>query len=86
MELCKEKNEDRVWIDEIAAMEAYSRPDLPYLATSGIVLASDPHEHNRIDTSDGSLDAQGTSNDIYVFQFQQFLKGRFHTTITAEYN
>ncbi|KAI6687333.1 hypothetical protein NL676_024161 [Syzygium grande] len=41
MHLCKEKNEDRLWMDEIAAMQALSRPDLPYLATSGIVLAGE---------------------------------------------
>lgn len=41
MNLCKEKEEDRHWKDEIAAMQALSRPDFPYLGTSGIVLATD---------------------------------------------
>ncbi|KAF8014878.1 hypothetical protein BT93_H0618 [Corymbia citriodora subsp. variegata] len=41
MNLCKEKNEDRLWMDEIAAMQALSRPDLPYLATSEIIHASE---------------------------------------------
>ncbi|KAK3424295.1 hypothetical protein EUGRSUZ_F01094 [Eucalyptus grandis] len=41
MNLCKEKNEDRLWMDEIAAMQALSRPDLPYIATSGIILANE---------------------------------------------
>ncbi|KAK8706167.1 hypothetical protein V6N13_049742 [Hibiscus sabdariffa] len=40
MELCKRKNEDRLWMAELAAMQA-SRPDLSYLGTSGIVLAGE---------------------------------------------
>jgi hypothetical protein len=38
MELCKKKNQDRLWMDEIAAMQA-SQLELPYLGTSGIVLS-----------------------------------------------
>ncbi|KAI4321883.1 hypothetical protein MLD38_035211 [Melastoma candidum] len=41
MNLCKEKEEDRHWKDEIAAMQALSRPDFPFLGASGIMLASD---------------------------------------------
>lgn len=41
MNLCKEKNEDRLWIDEIAAMKAFSRPDFPHMGTSGIILANE---------------------------------------------
>ncbi|PKI37610.1 hypothetical protein CRG98_041903 [Punica granatum] len=42
--LCQEKSEDRLWIDEIAAMKAFSRPDLPYLGTSGIILAGEDND------------------------------------------
>lgn len=40
MELCKKKNQDRLWMDEIAAMQA-SQLELPYLGTSGIVLSGE---------------------------------------------
>uniref|UniRef100_A0A5B7BWF1 COP1-interacting protein 7 n=1 Tax=Davidia involucrata TaxID=16924 RepID=A0A5B7BWF1_DAVIN len=38
-ELCKKKHTDGVWMDELAAMEACSPSELPYLGTSGIILA-----------------------------------------------
>ncbi|KAK7324594.1 hypothetical protein VNO77_28285 [Canavalia gladiata] len=41
LELCKQKNEDKLWIDEIAAMQASSQAELPYLRTSGIILAGE---------------------------------------------
>ncbi|KAJ7981700.1 COP1-interacting protein [Quillaja saponaria] len=41
LDLCKQKNEDGLWIDEIAAMQACAQPELPYLGTSGIILAND---------------------------------------------
>ncbi|KAI9078898.1 hypothetical protein K1719_039168 [Acacia pycnantha] len=44
LELIKQKNEDRLWIDEIAAMQAHSRPELPYLRTSGIILAGEDND------------------------------------------
>lgn len=40
-DLCKKKNEDRFWVDEIAAMQAIVQPDLSYLGTSGIILAGE---------------------------------------------
>ena len=42
--LCKKKNEDRLWVDEIAAMQACSQQELPYLGTSGIILAGEDLE------------------------------------------
>ncbi|PRQ31362.1 hypothetical protein RchiOBHm_Chr5g0034651 [Rosa chinensis] len=42
--LYKQKNEDRFWMEEIAAMQALSQPQLPYLATSGIILAGEDNE------------------------------------------
>lgn len=64
MDLCKRKNEDKLWIDEIAAMQAFSQPAFPYSETSGIILAGEDNETNgnaqasRSDssTSQGSLD------------------------------
>ncbi|KAG6591978.1 COP1-interacting protein 7, partial [Cucurbita argyrosperma subsp. sororia] len=64
MDLCKQKNEDKHWIDEIAAMQAFSQPAFPYSETSGIVLAGEDNETNvnaqapRSDStaSQGSLD------------------------------
>ncbi|KAJ4828457.1 hypothetical protein Tsubulata_005683 [Turnera subulata] len=72
IELCKKKNQDRLWMDEIAAMQA-SRLELTYVGTSGIVLAGEENyppqlgglsvgkQNGSIDTSDsatslGSLD------------------------------
>lgn len=42
--LCKKKNEDRLWVDEIAAMQASSQHELPYLGKSGIILAGEDHD------------------------------------------
>ena len=47
MELCKKKNQDRLWMDEIAAMQA-SQLELPYLGTSGIVLSGEENYHGQI--------------------------------------
>ncbi|XP_040985681.1 COP1-interacting protein 7 [Juglans microcarpa x Juglans regia] len=44
IDLCKKKNEDRLWVDEIAAMQASSQPELPYLGTSEIILAGEDHD------------------------------------------
>lgn len=40
-DLCKKKNEDRFWVDEIAAMQAIVQPDLSFMGTSGIILAGE---------------------------------------------
>ncbi|XP_052202724.1 COP1-interacting protein 7 [Diospyros lotus] len=74
-ELCKKKHSDGLWMDELAAMQASSQPDLPFLATSGVILAceSTPLSHNimlnsqsngisaGILVSNGSLDASSDS-------------------------
>ncbi|KAK7859471.1 COP1-interacting protein 7 isoform X1 [Quercus suber] len=44
IDLCKKKNEDRLWVDEIAAMQACSQQELPYLGTSGIIFAGEDLE------------------------------------------
>lgn len=46
--LYKQKNEDRLWMEEIAAMQALSQPQLPYLATSGIILAGEDNDPSQI--------------------------------------
>ncbi|XVE87991.1 hypothetical protein DITRI_Ditri19aG0032600 [Diplodiscus trichospermus] len=39
-ELCKKKHADRLWMEELAAVEACSPSELPLVGTSGIVLAN----------------------------------------------
>ncbi|XWS15708.1 hypothetical protein CRYUN_Cryun34aG0025100 [Craigia yunnanensis] len=39
-ELCKKTHADRLWMEELAAVEACSLSELPLLGTSGIVLAN----------------------------------------------
>ncbi|XVF27681.1 hypothetical protein REPUB_Repub14bG0129700 [Reevesia pubescens] len=39
-ELCKKKHADRLWMEELAAVEGCSQSELPLLGTSGIVLAN----------------------------------------------
>lgn len=61
MELCKKKNQDRLWMDEIAAMQA-SRLELPYVGTSGIILAGEENYPTQIGglsggKQNGSVDA-----------------------------
>lgn len=57
MDLCKKKNEDALWMDEIAAMQAFSQPELPYIATSGIILAGEDNDPigKQIGSADGSV-------------------------------
>uniref|UniRef100_A0A2P2L5C4 Uncharacterized protein LOC105129180 n=1 Tax=Rhizophora mucronata TaxID=61149 RepID=A0A2P2L5C4_RHIMU len=58
MELCKRKNQDRLWINEVAAMQA-SRLDLPYVGTSGIILAGE--ESYPAGSQNGSTDASDSA-------------------------
>lgn len=62
MELCKKKNEDRLWMDEIAAMQACSRPDLSFMGNSGIILAGEDNDMMNVAAfsggkQNGSVDA-----------------------------
>ncbi|KAI3441550.1 uncharacterized protein J3R85_002141 [Psidium guajava] len=66
MNLCKEKNEDGLWMDEIAAMQALSRPDLPYLPTSGIILAAEENGLGSIQDSGPSSEITNGSTDFNV--------------------
>ncbi|CAA0842980.1 COP1-interacting protein 7 [Striga hermonthica] len=69
MELCKKKNEDKIWMDEVAAMRA------SYLGSSGIVLAAETNNLSQT-TSDsitrlGTTDTnEGTENGLSV-EFNQ---------------
>ncbi|XVE50336.1 hypothetical protein DITRI_Ditri01bG0154100 [Diplodiscus trichospermus] len=44
IDLCKRKNEDRLWMAELAAMQAFPRPDLSYHGTSGIILTGEEND------------------------------------------
>ncbi|RYR43823.1 hypothetical protein Ahy_A08g040219 [Arachis hypogaea] len=48
LDLCKQKNEDKLWMDEIAAMQASSQPVLPYLRTAGIILAGEDDASSKL--------------------------------------
>ncbi|XAR56565.1 hypothetical protein NMG60_11037104 [Bertholletia excelsa] len=47
LELCKKKNDDRLWMDELAAMQGYSHSDFPYMGNSGIILAGEDNAHSQ---------------------------------------
>lgn len=73
MELCNKKNDDKIWMDEVAAMQA------SYFRTSGIILAGEnndpcqtgPAKSSASDsiTRPGSLD---TSEGIFHFSCKLF--------------
>ncbi|KAJ0101774.1 hypothetical protein Patl1_04598 [Pistacia atlantica] len=66
MDLCKKKNEDALWMDEIAAMQAFSQPELPYIATSGIILAGEDNDPagKQIGSADGSVSDTNHDNNL----------------------
>ncbi|KAH0651420.1 hypothetical protein KY285_031545 [Solanum tuberosum] len=41
MELCNKKRDDGIWMDEVAALQAYSPSEFSYFGRSGITLAAD---------------------------------------------
>ncbi|EOY12861.1 COP1-interacting protein 7, putative isoform 2 [Theobroma cacao] len=66
MDLCKRKNEDRLWMAELAAMQACPRPDLSYLGTSGIILAgeeNDPNQNLMMNFSSGKQNGSADASD-----------------------
>nr|KJB81917.1 hypothetical protein B456_013G167500 [Gossypium raimondii] len=94
MELCKRKNEDRLWMAEVATMQACPRPDLSYLRTSGTVLAgeeNDPNQNLMMSLSstkqNGSADASDArSSDINPgpgFQQMSLYQGYFFSGMHA---
>lgn len=70
IDLCKKKNEDRLWVDEIAAMQACSQQEFPYLGTPGIILAGEDLDtsQNLVINSlssgkqNGSIDVSGSDS------------------------
>ena len=55
-DLCKKKNEDRLWVDEIAAMQAMVQPELAFMGTSGIILAGEENDPSKGVKQNGSTD------------------------------
>ncbi|XP_062090625.1 COP1-interacting protein 7 [Humulus lupulus] len=62
IELCKQKNEDRLWINELAAMQACPPPVMPYLETSGIILAGEDNDPTHIPNLMINVNQNGKSN------------------------
>lgn len=69
-DLCMKKHTDDLWMDELAAMKAMPQPELPFMDTSGIILAPEmgPYQNNTFNfdnngklMSHGSLDASSDS-------------------------
>ncbi|KAI3702877.1 hypothetical protein L6452_28630 [Arctium lappa] len=58
MELCDTKSKDRVWMDEVAAMQASSHSQYSYLGTSGGIILpeeDDPSQELRINVQNGNF-------------------------------
>ncbi|KAL9236392.1 hypothetical protein vseg_011070 [Gypsophila vaccaria] len=55
-DLCMKKNEDRLWVDEIAAMQAMMQPDLSFMGSSGIILAGEDNDPLTGGKQNGSTD------------------------------
>ena len=69
MDLCKRKNEDRLWMAELAAMQARARPDLSYLGTSEIILAgeeNDPSQNLMMNFSSGKQNGSADVSDAGI--------------------
>ncbi|KAK4387052.1 COP1-interacting protein 7 [Sesamum angolense] len=75
MELCKQKNNDKIWMDEVAAMQA------SYLGTSGITFAGESHDLSQSGlaksstpdsiTRHGSLDINEGMDNALPVEFNQ---------------
>ncbi|KAG5414131.1 hypothetical protein IGI04_001698 [Brassica rapa subsp. trilocularis] len=55
VDLCKRKNEDRMWVDQITAMQAFPRPELSFMGDSGIILAGE--ENDNVKQGNNNMDA-----------------------------
>lgn len=59
MELCNKKRDDGIWMDEVAALQAYSPSEFSYVGRSGITLAAeqtdDTLSHGSLDTTQGDI-------------------------------
>lgn len=59
MELCNKKRDDGIWMDEVAALQAYSPSEFSYFGRSGITLAA---EHSDV-TQDIMMNSIKKQND-----------------------
>lgn len=67
VELCKKKNTDRLWINELEAMQTCTQPQLSYMGTSGIVLTGedmDPAQNIMMNIHNGVLSSMDQSSQI----------------------
>ncbi|CAH1444513.1 unnamed protein product [Lactuca virosa] len=72
MELCNTKSNDRVWMDEVAAMQAYSCSQSSYIETSGAILfpeEDDPSQELRVNVQNGNFSTkkQNSAVDIHTY-------------------
>lgn len=96
MELCKKKNNDGLWMDELAAIEAYSHSEFPYLGNSGIILSGEDNDHSpgimmSVDNhglssikTDGSIDASALEVDQGTLNPFPFCLSNFLTMCALE--
>lgn len=69
LDLCKQKNEDKLWMDEIAAMQASSQSVLPYLKTSGIILAGEDDTSSKLNgLGDASISESASHASLDISQ------------------
>ncbi|KAF5474352.1 hypothetical protein F2P56_006257 [Juglans regia] len=66
-DLCKKKDADGLWMEELTAMQACSPPELSFVEASGIVLTNEISAHNQravLDSSKGSVSTiKGVPNE-----------------------
>ncbi|XP_057962341.1 COP1-interacting protein 7 isoform X2 [Malania oleifera] len=66
-ELCKRKNDDGLWMDELAAMRACSRSELSFMGASGIILAEEDNDLGQnitINVHNGGLSGEKQNGTI----------------------
>jgi hypothetical protein len=61
-ELCKKKHADGLWMEELAAVKAFSPSELSFVGTSGIVLTNEISAYNQSTTLDSSKDGASSCN------------------------
>ncbi|CAN1147206.1 COP1-interacting protein 7 [Linum perenne] len=76
MELCKKKNQDRLWVDEIVAMQA-AQLELPSLRSSGIILAGEESYPSQLSAVrlNGSNDVSDSATSIGSVDLSQDTDG-----------
>ncbi|PWA79831.1 hypothetical protein CTI12_AA202640 (chloroplast) [Artemisia annua] len=76
MELCNTKSNDTVWMDEVAAMQAYSRSQYDYMERSGGILEYDHGKELRINVKqqNGSVDGATDSSISHGSHFHPYMQ------------